>query len=370
MKKVNKEIVRELSIYKGIIRPVRNNIGKMPYIFNTQFYSMKNDREHKRIILLLSPEHSNLGDQMIALAELKFLDDSIKGDNKKHIYEFTYINWKMWKRKIVKEIRKDDLILIHGGGFIGSFYSELENEILDILKIFKNNQIIVLPQTIYFEDIQKSKKEIAELKVRINNCFDVTLLVRDKKSYDFAVDKLNVKYEKCFLVPDIVTYCNYSKISNREKKILLIMRNDCEKICDNSKLDFLYQMKELEGYEILSTDMHYKKSVLMRKRKKVVYEKLAEFSKASLVITDRLHGMVFSAITGTPCIAFDNKSEKVSGQYEWIKYLPYIRQKTIEQVSSIDVIEMINMNKREKEYTNKPLRKYYIQIANLIEGKL
>ena len=54
-------------------------------------------------------------------------------------------------------------------------------------------------------------------------------------------------------------------------------------------------------------------------------KKLAAFSEVKLVITDRLHGMLFSAITHTPCIAIDNLSRKVSGVYEWIKALPYVK---------------------------------------------
>lgn len=46
---------------------------------------------------------------------------------------------------------------------------------------------------------------------------------------------------------------------------------------------------------------------------------------AQLVITDRLHAMIFAAITETPCIAMDNKSKKVKGVYEWIRDLPYVQ---------------------------------------------
>ena len=56
-----------------------------------------------------------------------------------------------------------------------------------------------------------------------------------------------------------------------------------------------------------------------------VYNKLTEFASASLVITDRLHGLIFSAITNTPCIAFDNLSGKVHGIYHWIEDIPTIR---------------------------------------------
>ena len=34
--------------------------------------------------------------------------------------------------------------------------------------------------------------------------------------------------------------------------------------------------------------------------------------------------MIFSAITGTPCIVIGSKSPKVKGCYEWIRDLPYI----------------------------------------------
>ena len=46
------------------------------------------------------------------------------------------------------------------------------------------------------------------------------------------------------------------------------------------------------------------------------------------MITDRLHGMVFCAITGTPCIVLSNNHHKVKGTYEWIKHLDYIKYVT------------------------------------------
>ena len=52
---------------------------------------------------------------------------------------------------------------------------------------------------------------------------------------------------------------------------------------------------------------------------------MQEFCDAKLVITDRLHGMIFAAISETPCIVFSNYNHKVGGTYEWIKQLPYIR---------------------------------------------
>ena len=45
---------------------------------------------------------------------------------------------------------------------------------------------------------------------------------------------------------------------------------------------------------------------------------LGVFASAKLVITDRLHGMVLSAMTNTPTLAFSNCNYKVKGIYDWI----------------------------------------------------
>mgnify|MGYP000131626154 FL=1 len=54
-------------------------------------------------------------------------------------------------------------------------------------------------------------------------------------------------------------------------------------------------------------------------RELLLKQKIKEFQSAELVITDRLHGMIFAAITGTPCIAFDNFNAKVKKVYAYLK---------------------------------------------------
>ena len=92
-----------------------------------------------------------------------------------------------------------------------------------------------------------------------------------------------------------------------------------------------------------------------------------EFAGAKLVITDRLHGMVFCAITGTPCIVVDSKSPKVRGCYEWIKNLDYIR--FVDDTAQISE-EFQKIPKQEHRYDNSHLMKYYEELAQDILGKL
>ncbi len=66
-------------------------------------------------------------------------------------------------------------------------------------------------------------------------------------------------------------------------------------------------------------------TVSKKSREKTLQSKLNEFGSAKIVICDRLHAMIFAAITKTPCIAFDNVSKKVSGVYKWIEGLDYVK---------------------------------------------
>ena len=97
-------------------------------------------------------------------------------------------------------------------------------------------------------------------------------------------------------------------------------------------------------------------------------KKWNEFSSVQLVVTDRLHGMVFSAITGTPCIALDNISHKVYGAYQWLSYLPYLRF-----CSSIDEVEDAAkelLKLPPQNYDLKPLLPYYNEMRNVVKNAI
>ena len=86
-----------------------------------------------------------------------------------------------------------------------------------------------------------------------------------------------------------------------------------------------HQAEQIFGVLVSDTDMVLPGRVPVDQRENALNEKFAQFAGAELVITDRLHGMIFCAITGTPCIVLDSKSPKVRGCYEWIRHLDYIR---------------------------------------------
>jgi len=113
------------------------------------------------------------------------------------------------------------------------------------------------------------------------------------------------------------------------------------------------------------TDTHLETDVTKDTRREMIRNKMQEFAQAQLVVTDRLHGMVFSAVTGTPCIAFSNYNHKVKGTYQWIKYLPYIKYAETAEEAIAYIPELLAM--KNCRFDNAPLQPYYEKLAEAVK---
>lgn len=277
----------------------------------------RRDRE-RRFILLDTPVHGNLGDHAIAVAELRLLQ-SICGS---HVYEFPGREYYRFRHYISEYISPGDVILIQGGGFIGTLWAREEEMFLRILDTFSQNKIVVFPQTVYFEDTEHGVRERGRLNRAIDQCRDFTLFVREKHSYEYM--RLHFPSARVFCVPDLAACLDFPVRCRRTRTALFCMRKDHEKTLAPEILTSCREKLAENGYAPAYTDTIVNHPVTRATREAELHKKLTEFSGASIVVTDRLHGMLFSAVTGTPCLAFDNASHKVSGVYEWIAGLGYI----------------------------------------------
>ena len=173
-------------------------------------------------------------------------------------------------------------------------------------------------------------------------------------------------YRNVRLMPDMVLSMKGRKIDTPRKGCLLCLRGDREKTrSDRQDLLLRSQVKEMFGDDVTDTDTVVPYSVPIRRREKELFAKLDQFSGAELVITDRLHGMIFCAITGTPCIVINSKSPKVRGCYEWIKELDYIR--FADDVSDI-AAEYAAIPKGEHVYENGHLQHYYDELVDFLKS--
>ena len=302
-----------------------------------------------KAILIGVPHHCNLGDHAIAIAERKLIEKYYPEYEYKEVAEE---NVHKCIERIQKNIKREDIIFLHGGGNLGNEYLFTETGRRKVVKMFPENQIIVFPQTMYFQENEKGKKELEISKKVYNNHKDLIFMAREKQSYKTMKEEFS--NNKIFLTPDIVTILEESKANTKRKGVLFIIRSDSESKVEKNFLKKLETICKKVYKNIEYTDTAKGGQIYEHKRKQKLDEMFEKYRKSELVITDRLHGMIFAVITGTPCIAIGNYNHKIRESAKWFKDLPYI--KYIEKDDDItDVQKYIEKlkNSEDNQYTNK-----------------
>ena len=316
----------------------------------------------KRIVLMGVPHHENIGDSAIAYAEKKFLKENVKNYERFYIPEETM---EKCAEKLVTILEKDDIICMHGGGNIGSQYPIIERSRRKVISLFPNNKIIVFPQTIYFEDSEFGRQELEESKKAYEAHKNLTLVAREEESYEIM--KKAFPSTEILLTPDIVMYLDKTEPEVIRDGILMVFRNDVEaKIIKEEKKELIKIIRKNYQYvKYTDTINEQNQGILEIEKEKVLEKTFARFRSSELVLTDRLHGMVFAAITSTPCIALGNYNHKVKGTARWLKHLKYIKyadsieevEKYLEELKNIRNCRYDNAFAKEK--LNKIVEKIY-----------
>ena len=292
-----------------------------------QFHS-----EKKNVSIIVNiPVHGNLGDQAIVCAEREFVKKTFPGEE---ILEFTDEECQYCFDIIKRHIKKNDNLFILGGGNFGSLWKFTFKNMLKIIEAFPNNKKVIFPQTAFFEKDKEGEELLQKAKRVIIKDDNLVLCARDQKTYEFFQKKFGIY---TLLIPDIVLSYQYSNQFDRNE-ILLCFRKDKEKNIEDKQKKLIVEQirKQMPNVIIKETDTVLNKRVESATRVQDIENKLDEFARAKLVVTDRLHGMIFSAITRTPCIVFDNLDGKVFRVYRWVQHLNYIICiDTIEEIKSI-----------------------------------
>ena len=353
---------------------VQSRKEKMRYIcrmlghmYTSEYRAFKKSKEKRRIIMLDTPEHGNLGDHAIVYVQRLFLEEHMQ---QPVIFEFTHADWYYMRSRLASEMRRDDVIILPGGGFIGTLWEREQDVLVDIMETLADHPIFIFPQTVFFSRDFKGKQALFRFRTAVERCKNLTIFARDEMSYTFLKNEIGMREDTCYLVPDMVTYYQPMLHVEREKRILQVLRKDREQVVSEAfskSLSKCLSSGRFRDYILVDESTVLDCNVSKHEREQRLHQKLSEFSRSALVITDRLHGMLFAAITGTPCIALDNVSKKVSEQYAWVKHLPYIRQVKAEEISKDLVEEMLAL--KNQSYSNEVLKRYYQQMGEIIMRK-
>ena len=313
--------------------------------------------------ILATPDHTNIGDSAIVLAELSFLHRC--GLPTAATTELTHNECKQLFVHLRRHISRSKFICWHGGGNMGNQWMHEEFLRRDLMCQLRNVSSLIMPQTIFYTADEYGQQTQAQ-SVAVYNRKSLSIAARESESFRIMSSlypEANIIY-----TPDIVLSCTMSDfgVQPRERNdILLCMRSDAERAMTDEQRQAVENLVSALDMPFKYTDMYSDCRVTKENRSECVRKKMDEFAGARLVITDRLHGMIFAAITGTPCIAFGNYNHKVKGTYEWISYLPYIRY--VESVEEAGEVLPKLLAMKDCHYDNTPLLPHFEKLAQVVK---
>lgn len=307
---------------------------------NPKWLKYKSDK--KKVVIFLAGFYANLGDLAITYAQREFLREMYP-DREVILVPSTETYESM--KTLKKVINKDDVITLIGGGNMSDLYWSLESARLFVIKNFKNNKIISFPQTVLFSDTEKGKKCLNTSRKVYSKHKNIVFFLRENNA--FTRFKKYFPTVKCELCPDMVLSLKKTEPRMERNQVVCCLRNDGESyISGTQRKSVITQMRNNFDNVVLRDTV----DVSVDECTEAVFEETLHnfwdmLRSSKVVVTDRLHCMIFCVITGTPCVAIDNSNKKISGVYnEWLGEIDWVKfaiDSDIDNISSLakDVAE-------------------------------
>jgi len=296
--------------------------------FQLQKLKCRSDRQdffnfnskEKRIYIFLAADYGNLGDVAITYAQHRFLGQNYPEYQVIEIPISRTLNGIIQLKKV---IQTQDIVTTVGGGNTGDMYYQIEHFRQLVIQNFPNNPIISFPQTIDFSTTEKGRKRLQKAIGIYKKHPQLTLIARELKSYDYY--KRHFK-NKVLLLPDIVTTLDRSQPEFERNGAIICLRKDKErKLSEQQELELTNYVKERFNYYTYYDTHIGGQGLTMKNKITALFQIWDTFKKTELVITDRLHGMIFCHITNTPALVFLNNNHKIEQSYKWIAHNPRIK---------------------------------------------
>ena len=306
----------------------------------------------RRAMVFLAADYGNIGDIAITRAQIRFLERALPHVS---VVAVPISKTRTRLRDIKAQITDDDLITIIGGGNMGSLYSEIEAFRQRVIRSFPRNHIICFPQTLDFDDSHTSHVALGKIASSYACHNDIDVFMRERVSFERAEDLFkDSPSPRVWLIPDVVLCLDLVELdvqpTSVREGIVMCLRNDTEIRISNVDRDVVLSCAQATGLPIVSTDTYLPEWGLSDERSlEMLRGTLREFQSSRLVITDRLHGMIFAAISGTPCLTLPSLNHKTEHVYrEWLSdasYVEFIREITRESVQA-GIHRMLTMSEQ------------------------
>jgi len=261
----------------------------------------------KKIFLVGTPEHHNIGDAAIAIGEYEFIKKYFSDHRVIEISTYDFDRKYNFMRSI---ITKDDLIFLQGGGNLGNKFLNEEVVRRRVISDYPNNKTVILPQTIWFTKDEDGERELNITTDIYNKHKDLLLLMRGQQSLAKAKEYFPGIRSEDALDMALMIKCDYSY---DRSGILLCIRDLNDESGLNKQLydDVFEIIKNIDPSYEKTNNLYEHNDIPVIARGMVVVDELKKFSMKKVIVTDRLHGLIFAVITKTPCVLISAFNQKI-----------------------------------------------------------
>ena len=316
----------------------------------------------RRIFLIGSEDFKNIKDHHIAISIKEYLQ-SIFPDYS--MIEITASEYKTVRRLLSFIIRRRDLVCLPGGGNIAVASPLTEYIRRDVMKKYRTNRMVIFPQSIHYASSEEGMLQLGKDQSLIKKCKHLTLCVREPSSYELAKQYFDCKV---VLTPDIVLFTKEEHRYHFERMgAMLLLHNDREGTLSRNEIISVENIVRQYTKTLRYNHMILNSDISVFDRREVVASFLQKIATAELVITDHLHGMIFSAITHTPCIALSSSEEEIAGVYEWISKLGFV--KVIRRISELEEAIREVSGAGKPAYDNSSILEGFDVLTKLLQEK-
>jgi pyruvyl transferase EpsI len=278
--------------------------------------------EGPRLILALAADYANLGDVAITRAVIRFAGQHLPSHR-----PYLLCAGRVFHdlRGVAHAADRDDVVAIVGGGNMGDRYPDLEQERCHVVRAFRRNRIVSFPQSFDFSDTPAGRRELARSRAAYASHPRLRLFARENES----LHRMQEAFPSCQvgLAPDTVLSLDLAPSAPRDLPLLVCLRQGGEARLSADRRTAI--LRALGGFApgLLVTDTEIPGPRLSFANYEQHLDELwANFARAKCVVTDRLHGLIFSVISRTPCVVIENINHKIRSTCEtWLSGLPSVR---------------------------------------------
>jgi pyruvyl transferase EpsI len=193
------------------------------------------------------------------------------------------------------------------------------------VRAFRRNRIVSFPQSFDFSDTPAGRRELAKSRAAYRSHPRLTLFARENES----LYRMQEALPGCQvgLAPDTVLSLDLDPSAPRNLPLLVCLRQGGEaRLSADRRTEILRALRGLAPGALI-TDTEIPGARLSFPQYEQHLDALwADFARAKCVVTDRLHGLIFSIISRTPCVVIENINHKIRSTWEtWLSGLSSVR---------------------------------------------